>query len=116
MYVYRVEVLKVVDGDTVHARVDLGFDVRQDMTLRLAGINAPEMGATAGVAAKEFLQSLLAALGGKLFLQSVKDRREKYGRYLGTLWAADPGSPLQQTSLNAQMVEAGHAVVYMPIR
>lgn len=103
MYEYRALILRVVDGDTVHADVDLGFDAHQRMTLRLAGINAPEMGTPEGVAAKQWLaDALLGAHAGPLTIRTVKDRREKYGRYLATLY-------VNGVDLNEAMVAAGHA-------
>ena len=41
-YYYAVEILRVVDGDTVDVRIDLGFDVWHKCRVRLMGINAPE--------------------------------------------------------------------------
>jgi micrococcal nuclease len=43
MYEYHCEVMRVVDGDTLHLDVDLGCDVHTLMTVRLDGIDAPEM-------------------------------------------------------------------------
>ena len=42
MYIYSAKCLKVVDGDTIDARVDLGFDTFKKIRIRLVGINAPE--------------------------------------------------------------------------
>lgn len=111
MYEYRAQILRVVDGDTVHARVDLGFDVRFDMKLRLAGINAPEMKTPEGPPAKARLVELLglAELGGAVSVVTIrtqKDKQEKYGRYLATLIMADG------TDVNARMIAEGQAVPY----
>lgn len=110
MYEYRAAVLKVVDGDTVHLMVDLGFDVQRKDSFRLFGINAPEMSTPEGIAAKDHLSLLLAYRAGDpnpLTITTVKDRREKYGRYLATLWMGGE-------SVNLKMVQDGHAVEYMP--
>ena len=111
MYEYRAQVTRVVDGDTVHARVDLGCDVRIDLTIRLYGINAPELSTPEGPPARAWLQGRLDEYKGAIVLRTVKDRREKYGRYLGTLLVGEPG-PL--IDLNLAMIAAGHAVAYMP--
>ena len=42
MYKYNAKVTRVVDGDTVDALVDLGFDTWKKVRIRMAGINAPE--------------------------------------------------------------------------
>lgn len=106
MYEYRAEILRVVDGDTVHARVDLGLDVRIDLTLRLARINAPELATADGSAAKQTLEWIVAAQGGTLTLRTLRDRREKYGRYLAE-FVDSAGN-----SVNEQLVAAGAAQWY----
>ena len=41
-FYYGCELLRVIDGDTIDVRADLGFDVSQKLRLRFAGINTPE--------------------------------------------------------------------------
>lgn len=118
MYEYQASIVRVVDGDTVDAQVDLGFDVRFTMRLRLFGINAPEMKTPEGPPAKLHLMKLLnpALLEGMLWIpitvliRTQKDRQEKYGRYLASIFM--PGT--LDNSLNDQMVAQGFAVVYLP--
>jgi endonuclease YncB( thermonuclease family) len=116
-----LEVVKVVDGDTLHARLDLGYYTHQTVKLRLRGIDAPEtnrgrlrqQGLTdeaeieehvaAGKAAKDFLASLLT---GELYVITYKYQTEKYGRYLADLYTADG------VLINKLMVDAGHAVAF----
>ena len=105
MYEYQGTILRVVDGDTVDAEVDLGFDVRFTMRLRLFGINAPEMKTPAGPLAKEHLDELLG--DEVITVRTKKDKQEKYGRYLATLILADG------TNVNLEMIADGHAVVYL---
>ena len=42
MYEYRAKITRVVDGDTLKALVDVGFNMHHDVTLRLYGIDCPE--------------------------------------------------------------------------
>lgn len=105
MYEYNARILSVVDGDTVHAEIDLGFDQRANKTLRLAGINAPEKGTDEGTAAWLWLEERLNGLGNRVVITTEKDRKEKYGRYLA--WLHDG-----EDSINMQMIAAGHAVPY----
>ena len=42
MYTYKISPLKVVDGDTIDANIDLGFDIKVKKRVRFMGINAPE--------------------------------------------------------------------------
>ena len=42
MYTYKAKLQRVVDGDTIDATIDLGFDIFVKKRIRFAGINAPE--------------------------------------------------------------------------
>jgi micrococcal nuclease len=42
VFEYEMKVLRVVDGDTIDAQIDLGFKVHHNVRVRLYGINAPE--------------------------------------------------------------------------
>lgn len=104
MYEYQATILRVIDGDTVDAKVDLGFDIRFTMKLRLFGINAPEMRTPAGPLAKQHLIELIGT--NPVMIQTLKDRKEKYGRYLATIVA-------NGVNVNLQMVLDNHAIAYM---
>lgn len=108
MYEYKAEVIRVIDGDTVHLMVDLGMDVKIACKCRLYGINAPEMNTQEGKAAKNYAEVLLSEQR-EWIVKTFKDRREKYGRYLVLI--CDPEE--HQPSINDQMIAAGHAVRYM---
>ena len=102
--------MKVVDGDTVDAEVDLGFDIRFTMKIRLFGINAPEKNTPEGKLAAQHLTEILSVdPNARVILQTQKDRTEKYGRYLGTFRHL---SYPQETSINDLMVSNGDAVPY----
>lgn len=105
MFEYSGRVLRVVDGDTLVLDIDLGLCtwVRQ-LKVRLAGVNAPELPTPEGLAAREFVERLVADRGPDVVVRTLKDRREKYGR-----WLADITWPPEQTGLAALLVEAGHA-------
>ena len=106
VFEYKASVLRVLDADTLHARVDLGFDARLDMTLRLAHIDAPEMSTPEGKEAKLFAVAWLAH-NVDFRLESIKDRREKFGRYLAVVHPVDGGE-----TLNDALLRTGHAVPY----
>ena len=42
MYTYKAKLDRVVDGDTIDANIDLGFDITIHKRIRLAGIDTPE--------------------------------------------------------------------------
>lgn len=103
-YAYRATVIRVVDGDTAWLEVDPGFDFRLRMSVRFQGINAPETYTREGQAAKAWLTAQLP-IGASVVLVTEKDKREKYGRYLGVVWIGD-------VCLNEVLVEQGWAVRY----
>ena len=77
----------VYDGDTCTADVDIGFKVTvRGEKIRMARINAPEIrGANrkAGLASRDYLRDLI--LDREVLLKTIKDKRGKYGRYLGEI-------------------------------
>ena len=42
MYTYKIKLDRVIDGDTIDAHIDLGFDVSVKKRIRFKGINTPE--------------------------------------------------------------------------
>lgn len=108
LYHYRARVTAVHDGDTCTVDIDLGMTIwKRAETVRLARINAPELsGASArrGAASRDHLKELIE--GKDIILATIRDKREKYGRYLGEIWLKR-GRGL--VNVNDVMVEAGHA-------
>lgn len=123
MYEYTATVIKVVDGDTVHAMVDVGFSIRVGMSLRLLGINSPELSTPEGKVARTALELLLhfepgLGMAPLTVIRTERDKTEKYGRFLATLWRGSDGTWIGHefvptgSSLNQLMVDGGHAVPY----
>ena len=93
MYEYKIkEIDRIVDGDTVDATIDLGFDVLYKTRVRLYGINTPETRTkdleekARGLAAKERLNEIInkaVHMGHHLILQTKE--KGKFGRYLGVI-------------------------------
>jgi endonuclease YncB( thermonuclease family) len=111
MYEYTAWLAAHVDGDTIHAGIDLGCDVATTQTLRFYGLNAPELATPAGKVSAAWVKDWFTANapGGKFILQTVKDKREKYGRYLAVILSTD-----RLHNLNDELVAAGQAVPYFP--
>jgi len=121
MYEYRAKVIGITDGDTVTLDIDLGLSVHVHERCRLYGINAPETHGVKkdseeyrrGMAATEFLRNMIE--GKEVLIRTYKDTKGKYGRYLVEIWEyieTDEDQILIGPSVNAEMVEAGHAVPY----
>jgi micrococcal nuclease len=119
IYIYKAELVRVVDGDTVDLVIDLGFDTSRKERFRLYGIDAPEMNTAEGKVAKAWLEDALMPLEA-IYVETIqletKAKRDKYGRFLAVLYgnigdlrANLPPNPLALESINAQLIEAGHA-------
>lgn len=88
IYNYNAKIVRVIDGDTIEAMIDLGFNVSIKVPVRLYGIDTPETRTLnaeekkAGLVSKERLKALLPE--GKSFYLTSK-KIEKYGRILGDI-------------------------------
>jgi len=106
MYEYRANLIRVVDGDTIVVRLDLGLGIHKNEYLRLYGIDAPEKRGeerVEGIAASRHLELLLK---GPLTVETIKDKKGKYGRYLAVVYDSEG------MNINSQMIEDGHATLY----
>jgi len=113
-YIYRIkEIYKVVDGDTIDADIDLGFDISLTKRIRLAGVDTPESRTTdlkekaMGLESKEWLKKKLEGAKDIIIKTELPDSTEKYGRIIGHLFING-----QETSLNNQMIDEGYALAY----
>ena len=111
MHEYKVEVLRVVDGDTVDVDIDLGSSTwLKKQRIRLYGIDTPESRTSDkvekvyGNAAKDFLVKWTNA--GDLTLKTFKDDKGKFGRILGEIWFGGTHN------INQILVDNHHAVRY----
>lgn len=105
-------IVGVVDGDTVDVLIDFGFRLRQDHRVRLAGIDAPEVNAAGpeGEAARDWLRARLP-VGQAVELVTVKPK-DKFGRFLATVWRVTSDGRTEMDSVNAELVANGLARPY----
>jgi micrococcal nuclease len=113
-YIYRIRSIhKVVDGDTIDADIDLGFDISLTKRIRLAGIDTPESRTKdeyekkLGLESKEWLKKRCENAKDILIKTELPDSTEKYGRIIGHLYING-----EETSLNNQMIVEGYALAY----
>jgi len=110
MYRYKVNVVRVVDGDTVDVDIDLGFGmIYKKQRVRMLGIDTPEsrtrdlVEKKFGKASKYHLQAILEQGDVEL----VSHDKGKFGRILGNLYTGN-----SNYSINQQMIDEHHAVPY----
>jgi len=113
-YIYRIkQITKVVDGDTIDADIDLGFDISLSKRIRLAAVDTPESRTADanekkyGLESKEWLKHKVENAKNILIKTELPDSTEKYGRIIGHLFIND-----QDKSLNNQMIIEGYAWEY----
>tara|TARA_R100000988_G_C3923380_1_gene127860 strand:+ start:79 stop:447 length:369 start_codon:yes stop_codon:yes gene_type:complete len=117
MYQYKIIPLRVVDGDTIDAEIDLGFDVKIKKRIRFMGINCPESRTrdleekARGLAAKDRVKELL---DGCKNITLNSHGVGKFGRCLGEIMldVVDGQEKSTVESLNKLLINEGHAVEY----
>ena len=114
MYEYKVEVKRIIDGDTVDVDIDLGFGVwLRNERVRIMGIDTPESRTSDkvekvfGLAAKNRLKELL---GKTAILQTQvskdgEDLKGKFGRILGDFVVGN-------STVTKIMIDEGYCVPY----
>lgn len=109
LYEYAAHVRSAYDGDTVRVDIDCGFGIiLQNQVVRLLGINTPEIRGedrAAGLKSRDALRDKI--LGKEVLLKTFKDKKGKYGRWLGVIYIE--GEP---TSVNDWLLAEGLAVRY----
>ncbi len=115
LYTYGARIDRIVDGDTLVARVDLGFGLVTHQRLRLRGINAPENSSRPGQRAKVFLQEALER--AEKIVVKTHHTPGKYGRYLADLFILPGCDDLVRIAaegehLNQSLLDEGLAEVY----
>ena len=87
-YIYTATVDKVYDGDTITCTIRCGFGVELvKQKIRLFGLNSPEVRGESreqGLIARDKLREKI--LGKEIYLKTIKDKKGKYGRYLGIVY------------------------------
>ncbi len=111
----EVEILRVVDGDTVVAvvkealRSEYKWLQGERVRVRLADINAPEKGTPEGEAATERLKEILAE--AQRYYLDIDDKyvTDRYDRIVAILYAEVDGTLV---NVNAKLVLEGHAYIW----
>ena len=116
-YIYKAKLQRVVDGDTVDALIDLGFDTWVKKRIRYKGIDTWESRTRnleekkLGLAAKERNKELLESVSSKPGYFRLKSHGVgKYGRVLGEIFIKDIEGI--EYNINQTLIDEGHAYVY----
>ncbi len=93
---YKGYLRKVVDGDTIHVVLDLGFKIFHEEVLRLRQINAPEISTVAGKKSSLELKKILQDLP---FLIVKTHATDIYGRYLADVFLPDATGKMSEVEV-----------------
>ena len=108
---YRCKLVRVVDGDTCDAMIDLGFDTWVKKRIRFVNVDTWESRTRdleekkKGLEAKAYTLEMLSRNDGKFKVKS--HGVGKYGRLLGEIFIEG-----EEKSLNELLIENGHAYEY----
>ncbi len=104
-----VEVIRVVDGDTIVVKGMEGFRAGEEFRVRLADIDAPEMSTPEGRIAKDRLTDMLRGKDPVLDIDT-KYIYDRYGRVVAVVYTVDgSGGMYTLTNINMLLVEEGYA-------
>ena len=116
-YIYRGKLERVVDGDTIDALIDVGFDIWIKKRIRYSGIDTWESRTrdlaekAKGLEAKARNKELLMEVSSKSGYFRLKSYGVgKYGRVLGEIFIED--SEGKQYNINETLIAEGHAYIY----
>lgn len=106
IFQYNATVVRLIDGDTLELDIDLGFKLTFRQIVKLYGINAPEVNTPEG---KTTLARLIALIpyNTKVTIGTIKDKKDKFGRYLGIIHLSD-------LNIAVQLIHEGLAKEYYP--
>ena len=116
-YIYKAKLERVVDGDTVDALIDLGFDTWVKKRIRYKGIDTWESRTKdldekkLGLAAKDRNKELLESVSSKPGYFRLRSHGVgKYGRVLGEVFVKDIEGI--EYNVNQTLIDEGHAYEY----
>jgi len=116
-YIYRAKLERVVDGDTIDALIDVGFDIWVKKRIRYKGIDTWESRTRnleekkLGLAAKARNKELLEQVSSKPGYFRLKSYGVgKYGRVLADIFIMDSNGV--QINVNETLITEGHAYIY----
>ena len=116
-YIYKAKLERVVDGDTIDALIDLGFDTWVKKRIRYKGIDTWESRTKdldekkLGLAAKDRNKELLESVSSKPGCFRLRSHGVgKYGRVLGEIFVKDIEGI--EYNINQTLINEGHAYEY----
>lgn len=114
MYTYKAKLIRAVEGDTIDADIDLGFDLSIRQRVKLYGIATPDIKSKdleTKQKALDVKSRLIEMLGNGFVVETVLNKRGKYGRVMGIVYIEDSSNNL--INVNKLLIEEGLAMEYL---
>tara|TARA_B100000902_G_scaffold116123_1_gene116948 strand:+ start:615 stop:929 length:315 start_codon:yes stop_codon:yes gene_type:complete len=99
----------VIDGNTVDAIIDLGFNVTIRQRIKLYGVNVQDIRSNDEEVRQQAIASktkLTELLGNEFVCETIVNKRGKAGRVMGKLTIDNQGS---KVDINQQLIDLGFA-------
>ena len=110
LYLFKSEVTRVYDGDTITVVMDLSFKISMEASIRISGIDTPELRGSPPEEKRlaRIARDRMKELCGKqVWVESMNGgKKDKYGRVLGRVYTMD-GEDIADI-----MIKEGHAIEY----
>ena len=110
MYTYKCNLIRVIDGNTVDAIIDLGFNVTIRQRIKLYGVNVDDVRSNEedkkakAIASKSKLSELI---GNDFTCETILNKRGKAGRIMGQVYVTDSSG--SKVNVNDQLINLGFA-------
>jgi micrococcal nuclease len=109
MYTYQCNTLRVIDGNTVDAIIDLGFNVTIRQRIKLYGVNVQDIRSNEESVRQQAIASktkLTELLGNEFVCETIVNKRGKAGRVMGKLTIDNQNG---KVDINQQLIDLGFA-------
>ena len=113
MYEYKCYTMRVIDGHTIDAEVDLGFNVLVRQRIKLHGVLSPNLNSfneKEKQKANQARQRLAELVGKEFYCNTVLNKRGKAGRTLGYVYIVDENE--NRIDVNQTLINEGLADRY----
>lgn len=113
MYEYKCLTIRVIDGSTIDAEIDLGFNVLVRQRIKLYGVLTPDLKSydeQSKEAALKAKNRLIELLGKEFYCNTIMNKRGKAGRILGSVYVLDENE--NRIDVNQTLIDEGLATRY----
>jgi micrococcal nuclease len=86
LYMYKPIEYRVIDGDSIEVHLDLGFDLRKKIQIRVWGVDTPEKRGSQKRAGLPVKAAIIALLEGRTFYVESVQWGKYAKRVIGRIW------------------------------